>query len=73
MPLTHEALNDLRARVLAGEDVSVEEYAELINTQRIIRAGAVTDAAAKKAATPAKKSTASSKAPVDLPDLLKDL
>lgn len=72
MPLTHEALNDLRARVLAGEDVSVEEYAELINTQRIIRAGAVTDAAAKKAATPAKKSS-TPKAPVDLPDLLKDL
>lgn len=72
MPLTHEALNDLRARVLAGEDVSVEEYAELINTQRVIRAGAVTDAAAKKAANP-KKSSAPSKAPVDLPDLLKDL
>lgn len=72
MPLTHEALNDLRARVLAGEDVTVEEYAELINTQRIIRSGAVVAAAARKAANP-KKSSSSTKAPVELPDALKDL
>ena len=71
MSLTHEALNDLRSRVLNGEDVSVEEYAALIAAQRAIRAGAVTSAAEKKAATT--KAPKATKAPVDLPDILKDI
>jgi len=71
MSLTHEALNDLRSRVLNGEDVSVEEYAQLIAAQRAIRAGAVTSAAERKAATA--KPTKAPKTPVELPDILKDL
>lgn len=64
MPYTHEQLNDLRQRVLAGQDVSVEEYAALIQSLRSRRAGDVEKAAtAKKSAKPV----------VELPDLLKDL
>lgn len=63
MPYTHEQLNDLRQRVLAGQDVSVEEYAALIQSLRSRRAGDVEKAATKKPAKPV----------VELPDLLKDL
>ena len=68
MALTHEALNDLRSRVLNGEDVSVEEYRELIAAQRQKRSGDVVAAATREAAA--------GKAPkpvVELPDALKEL
>lgn len=68
MTLTHEALNDLRNRVLSGQDVSVEEYAALINAQRQKRTGDVTAAAVKKAAT-----GRAPKPVVELPDAFKDL
>lgn len=63
-----EALNDLRRRVLAGEDVSVEEYAALIQSLRARRAGDVAAFAEKKSS----KKKSSSPA-VELPDILKDL
>jgi hypothetical protein len=68
MHLTHEALNDLRSRVLAGEDVSVEEYTTLISSLRQKRTGDVVAAAVKKSAA-----TKPTKPQVELPDLLKDL
>lgn len=71
MSLTHEALNDLRSRVLAGQDVSVEEYAALIASLRERRSGDVTASAVKKAA--ATKAPKADKPTVILPDLLKDL
>jgi hypothetical protein len=73
MSLTHEALNDLRSRVLAGQDVSVEEYALLIASLRERRSGDVAASAAKKAASSTSTSTKAPKTPVELPDLLKDL
>lgn len=63
-----EALNDLRRRVLAGEDVPVEEYAALIQSLRARRAGDVAASAEKKSS----KKKSSSPA-VELPDILKDL
>jgi len=69
MTLTHEALNDLRSRVLAGADVSVEEYAALIATLRAKRTGDVQEAATRKASA---KSGAKAP-PVELPDSLKDI
>jgi hypothetical protein len=44
-----ERLNDLRQRVLAGEDVSLDEYREIIQSLRAKRKGDITDAAVKKA------------------------
>ena len=68
MNLDHAALNDLRARVLAGQDVSVEEYRALIQAKRSQRTGDVTAAATKKAAA-----GTAPKPQVELPDSLKDL
>jgi hypothetical protein len=69
---TPEQLNDLRQRVLAGQDVSIEEYALLIQSLRARRSGEVTASAERKAA--ASKSPAKpAKAPVALPDILADL
>lgn len=70
MTYTHEQLNDLRQRVLAGQDVSVEEYAALIQSLRQRRSGDV-ERAQEKAAT--KRAPKASKPEVELPDLLKDL
>jgi hypothetical protein len=67
----HEKMNDLRSRVLAGQDVSVEEYAALIASLRERRSGDVVASAAKKAA--ATKAPKADKPTVTLPDLLKDL
>ncbi len=61
-----ERLNDLRQRVLAGEDVSLEEYREIIQSLRAKRTGDLVDSAAKKAA----KAKDSAKPPVDLDTLL---
>ena len=61
-----ERLNDLRQRVLAGEDVSLEEYREIIHSLRAKRTGDLVDSAAKKAA----KAKDSAKPTVDLDTLL---
>lgn len=68
MTHTHEQLNDLRQRVLAGQDVSVEEYAALIQSLRARRSGDVEKSAEKKAAA-----GRAPKPVVELPDALKDL
>lgn len=61
-----ERLNDLRQRVLAGEDVTLDEYREIIQSLRKKRMGDLVDSAAKKAA----KSKDSAKPAVDLDTLL---
>lgn len=68
MTYTHEQLNDLRQRVLAGQDVPVEDYAALIQSLRQRRTGEV---AASAARNPAAKKSA--KPEVTLPDCLSDL
>ena len=47
---TPEQINDLRKRVLAGEDVSPDEYREIIQAYRAQRLGAVTASAPKTVA-----------------------
>lgn len=61
-----ERLNDLRQRVLAGEDVSLDEYREIIQSLRAKRSGDITDAAVKKAT----KAKTEAKPAVDLDTLL---
>ena len=64
---TAEEINDLRKRILNGEDVSADEYREIIRSYRAQRLGAVT------ASAPATKARAASKAanaPVDLSSLM---
>jgi hypothetical protein len=63
-----EQLNDLRQKVLAGQDVSVEEYAAIITSLRQKRTGDV--AAAHEAKV---KKTPTSKTPVELPEIFNDL
>lgn len=62
-----ERLNDLRQRVLAGEDISIAEYTEIIQSLRAKRHGDVTASAEKKASAKTKA------APVDLDTLLSGL
>lgn len=64
---TAEQLNDLRARVLAGEEFNAAEYSRIIAAYRSHRMGAVAAAAPKAKAKAASKSAA---APVDLNTLL---
>lgn len=59
-----ERLNDLRQRVLAGEDVTTEEYTEIIQSLRRKRTGDLEVSATKKAEAKAKAQ------PVDLDALL---
>lgn len=67
---TADELNDLRKRVLAGEEFPAEEYRKIIAAYRANRLGAVTAAAPKAKA----RAEASSKAaPVDLNTLLGNL
>ena len=64
---TAEEINDLRKRILNGEEVSADEYREIIRSYRAQRLGAVT------ASAPATKARAASKAanaPVDLSSLM---
>lgn len=70
-PTTPEQLNDLRARVLAGQEVSVDEYRTLILSLRAQRAGDIEKANASKPAGKAKSLTP--KKEVTLPDILGDL
>lgn len=67
-PSTPERLNDLRKRVLAGDDVSVDEYRELIAALRQKRSGDLADASASGRP---RKMTPRSKA--ILPDILQDI
>ena len=64
---TPEQINDLRKRVLAGEDVSPDEYREIIQAYRAQRLGAVTASAPK---TTAPAASAKSAAPIDLNALM---
>lgn len=61
-----ERLNDLRQRVLAGEDVSVDEYREIIQSLRNKRMGDLQESSAKKTA----KAKDTAKPAVDLDTLL---
>ena len=67
---TAEQLNDLRQRVLAGEEFSAEEYRKIIRSYRASRETAVEKAAPKVQARAAAKEKA---APVDLQVLLGNL
>ena len=64
---TPEQINYLRKRVLAGEDVSPDEYREIIQAYRAQRLGAVTASAPK---TIARAASAKSAAPIDLNALM---
>jgi hypothetical protein len=68
---TSEQLNDLRARVLAGQEVSVDEYRILITSLRAQRSGDLERGnAAKRAGAP---KSLTPKAKVELPSLFDDL
>lgn len=67
---TAEELNDLRKRVLAGEEFPAEEYRKIIQAYRANRLGAVAASAPK---TKAKAATAAKAAPQDLATLMQNL
>lgn len=67
---TPEQLNDLRQRVLAGQDVAVDEYRTLIMSLRQQRSGDIEKAATR---TPTAKRALTPKTPVELPDIFDDL
>lgn len=67
---TAEELNDLRKRVLAGEEFPAEEYRKIIAAYRANRLGAVTASAVK---TKAKAAATAKAAPQDLSTLLGSL
>jgi hypothetical protein len=64
---TAEELNDLRKRVLAGEEFPAAEYRKIIAAYRANRLGAVAASAPK---TKAKAAASAKAAPVDLSTLL---
>lgn len=64
---TAEDLNDLRKRVLAGEEFSAEEYTEIIREYRAARLAGVSAAAPR---TKAKAEAATKATPVELGALL---
>lgn len=65
--LNAEQLNDYRQRILAGEDIPVEEYKQIILAYRNSRGTAVEAAAPK---IKAKAATAAKAAPMDLSTLM---
>lgn len=67
---TAEELNDLRQRVLAGEEFPAEEYRKIIQAYRANRLGAVAAAAPK---TKAKAASSAKAAPQDLATLMQNL
>lgn len=67
---TPEELNDLRVRVLAGEEFPTEEYRRIIQSYRANRLNAVSNAAPK---AKAKAAAATKAAPADLNSLLTGL
>ena len=64
---TAEEINDLRKRIPNGEEVSADEYREIIRSYRAQRLGAVT---ASAPATKARAASAKANAPVDLNSLM---
>ena len=64
---TAEEINDLRKRVLAGEEFSAEEYTEIIKEYRAARLAGVSASAPR---TKAKAASAAAAAPVELGALL---
>lgn len=68
--LSPEELNDLRQRVLAGEQFPAEEYKRIIQSYRAQRLGAVTAGAEK---TKAKAEAKTKAAPADLSTLFASL
>ena len=69
-PITVEQLNDLRVRVLAGEEFPAEEYRRIIQSYRANRLAGVTSAAPK---TKAKAAATAKAAPQDLSTLMSSL
>jgi hypothetical protein len=67
---TAEELNDLRKRVLAGEEFPAEEYRKIIQAYRANRLGAVASSAPK---TKAKAAATAKAAPQDLATLMQNL
>lgn len=67
---TVDELNDLRQRVLAGEEFSSEEYSKIIQSYRANRLAAVTSSAVK---TRAKAAATTKAAPQDLATLMNTL
>lgn len=67
---TADELNDLRKRVLAGEEFPADEYRKIIQAYRANRLDAVTAAAPKAKAKAASKTAA---APQDLASLMGSL
>lgn len=67
---TAEELNDLRKRVLAGEDFPAEEYRKIIQAYRANRLGAVAASAPK---TKARAAATTKAAPQDLATLMQNL
>jgi hypothetical protein len=67
---TVEELNDLRQRVLAGEEFPAEEYRRIIQAYRANRLAGVTAAAPK---TKAKAAATAKAAPQDLSSLMSSL
>lgn len=65
--LDAEQLNDYRKRILAGEEIPVEEYQQIILAYRNSR-GAAVEAAAPK--VKAKAAAAAKAAPMDLSTLM---
>jgi hypothetical protein len=63
-------LNDYRQRILAGEDISVDEYTEIIRNYRATRGAAVTSAAPK---TKARAASAEAATPRDLATMMAQL
>lgn len=67
---TAEELNDLRKRVLSGEEFPAEEYRKIIQAYRANRMGAVAAAAPK---AKAKAASAKAATPQDLATLMGSL
>ncbi len=67
---TVDELNDLRQRVLAGEEFSSEEYSKIIQAYRANRLAAVGASAVK---TRAKAAASTKAAPQDLSSLMNSL
>lgn len=65
--LDSDKLNDLRQRVLAGEELSTAEYSQVLQAYRAQRLGAGAASAEK---TRAKVASAAKAAPVDLNTLM---
>lgn len=68
--LDAQQLNDYRQRILAGEDIPVDEYTEIIRNYRLTRGAAVTAAAPK---TKARAASAEAAIPRDLSSMMAQL